>query len=485
MKGLGVGATQAGTYWPTLMRGTLSRIAMPSATELAADTVAVAANNRVQDGPASPSAPGRTTPSGIPAGITHVIYVMKENRTYDQILGDLEKGNGDPSLAIFGKDVTPNHHDLARRFVTFDNFHADAEISADGWSWTTGAYANSYITKNWPLDYNGYGRPYDFGGFGVDEKAGLPGEEPGTGFIWDAMARSGVDFRNFGLFVDNPVDLVDSMPGLLDHTDLAYPGWDLTVPDQVRIGRWLDVFSGYVAASQMPSMQFVYLPSDHTWATTTDARRPTAYVADNDLALGRLVEAVSHSAFWASTAIFVVEDDAQDGPDHVDAHRSIALAISPYTRTGAVDSRFYSSVSVLRTMELIFGVPPLSQFDAAATPMTGAFTARPDTTPYAALQPKVSLWAKNQSGDPMMAESGTIDFTEPDKIPMDLMNRILWQSVRGAGSSWHLQTSPLLTSTPLVPPIPEPLGSPPAATPVPTATPLPPAAGAVSERDDD
>jgi len=445
---MGVGATEAGTYWPTLMRGTLSRIAVPTASQLAVDTLRVAANNRVQDGPATPAAPGRTTTSGLPAGITHVIYVMKENRTYDQILGDLEKGNGAPSLAIFGQDVSPNHHQLARRFVTFDNFHADAEVSADGWSWATGAYANSFIAKNWPLDYNGYGYPYNFGGFGVDEQAGLPGEEPGKGFIWDAMARSGVDYRNFGLFVDNPVDLVESMPGLLDHTDPDYPGWDLKVPDQVRMDHWLNVFSGYVAARRMPSMQFVYLPSDHTYGTTQSARRPTAYVADNDLALGRLVEAVSHSSFWASTAIFVVEDDAQDGPDHVDAHRSIAFAISPYTRTGAVDSHFYSSVSVLRTMELIFGVPPLSQFDAASTPMTAAFSSHPDLTPYTALQPKVSLWATNQAGDPMTAESGAIDFSEPDRIPMDLMNRIIWQSVRGTGSTWQLPSTPQPSATP-------------------------------------
>jgi Phosphoesterase family len=184
----------------------------------------------------------------------------------------------------------------------------------------------------------------------------------------------------------------------------------------------------------MPSMQFVYLPSDHTWGTTPKARRPASYVADNDLALGKLVDAVSHSTFWASTAIFVVEDDAQDGPDHVDGHRSIAYAISPYTQHGSVDSTFYSSVSVLRTMELILGVPPLSQFDALATPMTAAFSNTPNLRPYNALTPEQNLWALNGKNAPMAADSLRIDFSEPDRIPMGTMNEIIWKSVRGADS---------------------------------------------------
>ena len=435
MKGLGAGPhLDPTTYWPAFMHGTLSTIPVPDAAQLAAYTAQVSANDRfgapptVPSGSVIPSAPGDATP------ITHVIYVMKENRTYDQILGDLGKGNGDPSLAIFGQDVTPNQHALARRFVTFDNFYADAEVSADGWSWTTGAYANGYIQRNWPVDYNGYGRPYDFGGFGEGTTAGLPGEHPGRGFLWDQLAAAGVPYRNFGFFVDNPVDLQPSIPGLLGHTDPQYPGWDLMVPDQVRIDRWLHVFQGYQARGSMPTMQFVYLPSDHTAGTTPRARRPDAMVADNDLALGRLVEAVSHSSFWGSTAIFSVEDDAQDGPDHVDAHRSTAFVISPYTQTGAIDSTFYSSVSVLRTMELVLGVPPMSQFDAVATPMSAAFSSTANLRPYTAVVPGVSLFAKNTFGTPMATASLRIDFSDPDLIPMRLMNRILWKAMRGPDS---------------------------------------------------
>lgn len=435
MKGLGAGPhLDPTTYWPAFMHGTLSTIPVPDAGQLAAYTAQVSANDRfgappgVPSGSVIPSGPGDSTP------ITHVIYVMKENRTYDQILGDLGKGNGDPSLAIFGQDVTPNQHALARRFVTFDNFYADAEVSADGWSWTTGAYANGYIQRNWPVDYNGYGRPYDFGGFGEGTTAGLPGEHPGRGFLWDQMATAGVPYRNFGFFVDDPVDLQPSIPGLLGHTDMKYPGWDLMVPDQVRIDRWLQVFQGYQARGSMPAMQFVYLPSDHTAGTTPRARRPDAMVADNDLALGRLVEAVSHSSFWGSTAIFAVEDDAQDGPDHVDGHRSTMFAISPYTQTGAIDSTFYSSVSVLRTMELIMGVPPMSQFDAVATPMSAAFSGTANLRPYTAVVPGVSLFAKNTFESPMAAASLRIDFSNPDLIPMRLMNRILWKAMRGPDS---------------------------------------------------
>ena len=434
MKGLGAGPSlDAKTYWPTLMRGTLSRIAVPDPSTLSAYTEQVWANDRfgttplVPAGSVIPSGPGDRSP------ITHVIYVMKENRTYDQVLGDLGKGNGDPSLAIFGQDVTPNHHALAERFVTLDNFYADAEVSADGWSWSNGAYANTYNQKNWPLDYNGYARPYDFGGFGDNERAGQPGGEPGRSYLWDDLAGHGIDYRNFGFFVDNPVDLQPSIPGLIGHTDLKYPGWDLYTMDQVRIDRWLRVFAHYVDSGSMPTMQFVYLPSDHTFGTTPRARKPTAYVADNDLALGRLVDAVSHSGFWASTAIFVVEDDSQDGPDHVEGHRSIAYAISPYTQTGRIDSTFYSTVSVLRTMELILGVPPMSQFDRAATPMTAAFSGTPNLRPYDAVMPAVSLTATNGANAPMAKASLSIDFSEPDRIPMRLMNEIIWKSVRGAG----------------------------------------------------
>jgi YVTN family beta-propeller protein len=420
-------------YWVSDERGTLSTIHVPNASQLAAYTAQVAQNDRF-DGSSSwsgsviPSTPGGPTP------ITHVIYVMKENRTYDQILGDLPKGNGDASLAIFGRTVTPNTHALSKRFVTLDNFYSDGDVSVDGWSWSNGAFVNDYLERNWPLDYGYYGRPEDFGGFGNNETAGQPGPRPGQSYLWDSLNRAGVDYENFGFFMDNPPDPQTSMPGLLGHTDMNYPGWDLSVPDQVRIDEWLNAFSGYVQRGSMPTMQFVYLPSDHTWSTTTSARTPTAYVADNDLALGRLVDAVSHSSFWASTAIFVVEDDTQDGPDHVNGHRMPALVISPYTQTGAVDSTFYSTASALRTMELILGVGPMTQFDATATPMTASFTSTPDYRPFDLLPPEVSLWQKNKATAAMATWSSTADFSSPDIANPRLENRAIWESVRGKDS---------------------------------------------------
>jgi len=420
-------------YWIDDMRGTLSTIPVPGASQLATYTGQVAQNDRFGGSPSwsgsvIPSQPGGSTP------ITHVIYVLKENRTYDQVLGDQRKGNGDASLAIFGEQVTPNTHALANRFVTLDNFYSDGDVSVDGWSWSNGAVSNGYLERNWPLDYGYYGRPEDFGGFGNNETAGQPGVHPGRSYLWDRLLAAGISYRNFGFFMDNPVDPQSSMPGLLGHTDMHYPGWDLSVPDQARIDEWLRVFGGYVQRDSMPTAQFVYLPSDHTWSTTTSARTPTAYVADNDLALGKLVDAVSHSQFWGSTAIFVMEDDTQDGPDHVSGHRMPALVISPYTQTGAVDSTFYSTASALRTMELILGVGPMTQFDATATPMTATFASTPDLQPFDFLPPQVNLWAKNKSTAPLAAWSTSADFSSPDIADPHQENVAIWKSVRGTGS---------------------------------------------------
>jgi YVTN family beta-propeller protein len=425
-------------YWIASMRGTASSIPVPDAATLAEYTAQVAANDyfyggsHTWSGSVIPSRPGGPTP------ITHVIYVMKENRTYDQVLGDLGQGNGDPSLAIFGGKVTPNTHALSKQFVTLDNFYSDGDVSVDGWTWSNGAFANDYLERNWPLDYGYYGRPEDFGGFGNNETAGQPGAVPGQSYLWDELNQAGIDYRNFGFFMDNPPDPQSSMAGLLGTTDMQYPGWDLSVPDQVRMNRWLHVFRGYEAGGSMPTMQFVYLPSDHTWSTTPGARRPTAYVADNDFALGRLVDAVSHSSFWRSTAIFVVEDDSQDGPDHVNGHRMPALVISPYTQTGGVDSTFYSTASALRTMELILGVGPMTQFDAVATPMTASFTMTPDYRPFDVLPPEVSLWAKNQSFAPMARWSANADFSHPDLENPTRENQAIWKSVRGRHSEMPL-----------------------------------------------
>jgi YVTN family beta-propeller protein len=431
LKGLGAGPAKD-DMWTGAIHGTLSRIPVPDAATLAAYTAQVRRNDRFDETPTSGGVIPR--PGGPASPIKHVIYVLKENRTYDQVLGDLKPGNGDPSLTLFGEEVTPNHHALARQFVTLDNFYADAEVSVDGWSWSNGAYANTYIEKNWPLEYGNWNRPDDMGGYGSIETAALPGEKPGEGFIWDQLARAGIDYVNFGFFVNNPPVVDASMRGLVGHTDPLYPGWDLDTTDQTRMARWLKVFAGYEASGQMPRVQFMTLPSDHTTGTKEGKRTPRAYLADNDLALGKLVETVSHSKFWADTAIFVVEDDAQDGPDHVDGHRTVAFAISPYTQTGKVDSTFYSSVSMLRTIELLTGVPPMSQFDAAAHPMVTAFTDKPNLTPYTARPPRIPLDETNGPEAPLARQSGALDFSKADRIPMALMNEILWKSVKGKDS---------------------------------------------------
>jgi YVTN family beta-propeller protein len=422
MKGLGIGPVAPDQYIAAMLSGTLSRIPVPDDRRLSDQTRQVWENVKLP-GPGGEHGPfggARVVPTrlGDPSVIKHVIYVMKENRTYDQVLGDLGRGNGDPTLAIFGEKVTPNHHALARQFVTFDNFYCDGEVSADGWTWSNAANANTYNQKNWPLDYGSAGRLYDFGGFGDPETAAFPGDSAEGPFLWDRLATRKISYRNYGFFVNTAPVEVDGMD----------------VPDQVRVDEWLREFREIERTRRMPAVQFVYLPRDHTVGTSPGAPTPAAMVADNDLALGRLVDAVSHSAFWPTTAIFVIEDDAQDGPDHVDGHRTVALAVSPYSQTGQIDSTFYSTVSMLRTMELIVGVGPMTQFDALATPMRAAFTGKANPVPYRALTPEQSLTELTPDTAPLAAASRRLDFSAPDRADRAVLNQAIWKSVRGAAS---------------------------------------------------
>jgi YVTN family beta-propeller protein len=370
---------------------------------------------------------------GEPSPIKHVIYVIKENRTYDQEFGSLGKGNGDPTLDLFGDDSAPNARALQRRFVTLDNLYASSEVSADGWSWSTEATANTYDQKNWPANYSGRGRGYDFEGTNLATAAS---KDPNNSYIWDRLARAGISFRNYGFWDTGtiPASVSPLEPELAATTDTQYPGYNLTITDQTRIAEWLKEFHGYETAGSLPAVQFVRLPNDHTAGTTPGRPTPKAMVADNDLALGKLVDAVSHSKFWATTAIFVIEDDAQNGPDHVDAHRTIAQVISPYSQTGRVDSTFYSTVSMLRTMELIVGLPPLTQFDAAATPMIDSFANKPDLTPYSAITPSQSLTETNGANAVMAAASARMSFGNADQAPEGQLNEAIWKSVKGANS---------------------------------------------------
>ncbi len=329
---------------------------------------------------------------GLPSPIKHVIYVVKENRTYDQVLGDLEGGEGKPELAVLGDAVTPNHHKLARQFVLFDNFHAAGDVSADGQNWSLAAIANDYVQKLWPSYYGRRRRVYDFEG-------GEPAALPTAGYLWTNALAAGVSVRNYGFWArrDGTRVKIDD-PALAAHTNSAFAPFDLDYSDQERVDEFLREFAEIEAAGKLPRLMMVRLPGDHTAGRTPGKPTARAMMADHDYALGRLVEGVSNSEAWARTAIFVVEDDAQDGADHVDSHRSPAFVVSPYAKHGFVDHAHYSTASVLRTIELILGLRPMTQFDAAAPPLADAFTATPDVRRYEAVKPKVSSDEKNPPG---------------------------------------------------------------------------------------
>ena len=329
---------------------------------------------------------------GVPAPIKHVIYVVKENRTYDQVLGDLERGHGKPELTVFDNAITPNHHKLASEFVLFDNFYTAGDVSADGQNWSVAAIANDYVQKLWPSYYGRRRRVYDFEG-------GEATAVPTAGYLWTNALAAGISVRNYGFWArrnGNQVRITD--PGLAAHTNSAFVPFDLDYSDQKRVDEFLREFAELDAAEELPQLMMVRLPGDHTAGRAPGKPTARAMMVDHDYALGRLVEAVSKSEVWGQTAIFVVEDDAQDGADHIDSHRSLAFVASPYAKRGFVDHAHYSTASVLRTIELILGLRPMTQFDAAAPPMAGAFTAEPDVRHYEAVKPKISRDEKNPPG---------------------------------------------------------------------------------------
>ncbi|HXJ55145.1 MAG TPA: alkaline phosphatase family protein [Verrucomicrobiae bacterium] len=369
---------------------------------------------------------------GGPSPIQYCIYIIKENRTYDQVLGDLPQGNGDPSLCLFPERLTPNHHAIAREFVLLDNFYVESEVSADGHEWTMGAYATDFVEKTWPLSY-GHNRHKKFpypaeGNFDIARPAG--------GYLWDRAREAGVSYRSYGEFVRNGKTTNDPasarVSALKDHFDPWCRSFDMDYPDVLRAERFISELHRFEKEGGMPRLQILRLPNDHTSGTTTNKITPSAAVADNDLALGRVVEAISRSKFWAQTAIFVVEDDAQNGPDHVDAHRTVAFVISPYTKRGAVDSTLYSTASMLRTVELILGLRPMSQFDAAAMPMYFSFLSKPNLRAYRARPANVDLNSRNPITAWGAELSRHMDLTKEDAADDLLLNEVIWRSVRGA-----------------------------------------------------
>lgn len=429
-----------GQYIGQLLQGTLSVIDVPDRaglkvhTQRAYDLTAYTDAKRL-----TPSNPPNVTPIpkrvGDPSPIKYVFYVIRENRTYDQILGDLEKGNGDPTLTIFGDDVTPNVHALARDYTVLDNFYVDAEVSYDGHAFSTGAYATDVVEKLWPTNYGRRGAGYlSEGGWGDRNEYGNLSAPP-AGYIWDFATRANISVRSYGEFAERSApgrDVEATVPGLKGKVHPSYPPYDLGIADGERVDVWLKEFREFEQRGGLPRLNIIRLGNDHTYGTTPGRPTPRAMVAENDAAVGRLVEAISSSRYWNESAIFIVEDDAQNGPDHVDSHRSVGLVISPFVRRQAVDSTLYTTSSVLRTMELILGLPPMSQYDAAATPMYNAFQATARATPFKALPARIPLDEKNDADAFGAAASLAMNFVEADMTPEYELNEIIWRSVRGA-----------------------------------------------------
>jgi YVTN family beta-propeller protein len=369
----------------------------------------------------------------------HVIYIIKENRSYDQVLGDMKEGDGDASLVFFPENVSPNHHALARRFGLFDRFFVNAETSAQGHNWSTAAYGTDYLEKTMPAVYSSRGRTYDYEGTNRDRVVDDDDDvnAPANGYLWDLAVRKKISLRNYGEFAGDSDDVHDGVAkeavglrrALRDTTSSDYPPFDMSIPDQRRADAWLREFRQYVERGSLPALEILRLPNDHTEGAAAGKPTPRAFMADNDLAVGRIVEAVSHSPNWRDTAIFIVEDDAQSGPDHVDSHRSVLLMISAWNRGGLVH-RFVNTTDVLATMEEILGLDSLSQFDHYGRPMRGLFAEQPDLTPYDAIKPGIALDEKNPESA-VAKQSALLDFSKPDKIDDATLNLILWRTIKG------------------------------------------------------
>lgn len=414
-------------YIGALMKGTLSIIDEPTKRQQAAYSQQVYANtpyNKANELSTTGEA-GNPIPMkvGEPSPIKYVFYVLKENRTYDQVFGDIPQGNGDSTLCLFGERITPNQHKLAKDFVLFDNFYVDAEVSADGHNWSMGAHANDYLEKTWPT---GYGRRG-----GVTEGMGRRQiANDRDGFIWDFCKRAGVSYRSYGVFVDKDKGNIPALDA--QHVCQSFTTFYVNkTKDTTRINQWKRDFDSLLVANAVPQLSTIRIGNDHTHGLAVGEMTPMACVADNDLAVGMLVEHISKSKIWNQSAIFILEDDAQNGPDHVDAHRSPALVISPYTKRGFVDHTMYSTSGMLRTIELILGLPPMSQYDAGATPMWRSFTASPNYGTFTALPSTIDLNALNTVWTPSARKSEGLDFTDVDRIDDRLFNEILWKGIRG------------------------------------------------------
>ena len=435
--------------------GSISIVKIPDMTLLSKMTELVAQNNNLGKNPkALAAAVSKNVPvplvSTQQSPIRHVLYIIKENRTYDQVFGDMKQGDGDTSLVLFGRDVTPNHHKLAETFVLLDNFYCSGVLSADGHQWTNEAYVTDYLEKSFGNFTRSY--PYD----GDDALA-----YASSGFIWDNVLRKNLSFRNYGEFVEAQItpksatfsevyhDFIKgtthvaikakaNMEQLIPYTSPAFIGFPINVPDVYRAAEFLKEFREFEKNGNFPNFMIMLLPADHTSGTRPGLPTPRAAVADNDLALGQIVEAISNSKFWKETCIFVTEDDPQAGLDHVDGHRTVGMVISPYTKRGEVVSSYYSQINMVRTIENILGVAPMNQLDNAAEPMSDCFREKPDFTPYKLVKNNIPLDELNPpinelSGKKLSWAKKSLeqDLDDYDRIDEDTFNRIIWHAVKG------------------------------------------------------
>jgi YVTN family beta-propeller protein len=422
-------ANQPVQYIGSLFKGSLSFIPIPTMNELEKYSKQVYKNTPYNKNKEALAAGefGNPIPQKVGASspIKYVFYVIKENRTYDQVLGDMKEGNGDSSLCLFGEKITPNLHALARNFVLLDNFYDDAEVSADGHNWSTAAYATDYVEKTWPTNYSGRGGTYDYEG--TREIA-----YPAKGFIWDYCKRAGISYRNYGEFVHDGKEPI--LPSIVDHFCPGFPDFDLSIQDVYREKIWEHDFDSLLANNALPKFSTLRYPDDHTSGMRKGAYSPYAAAADNDLAVGRFIEHISNSSIWKESAIFIVEDDAQNGPDHVDAHRSTAYLIGPYVKRNFVDHTMYSTSGLLRTIELILGLPPMSQYDAAAMPLFRSFTATPDFTSYTTIPANVDIEERNTAWNKLAKESAKFNLAVEDAAPDVPFNEVIWKSIKGENS---------------------------------------------------
>ncbi|MDE3235211.1 MAG: bifunctional YncE family protein/alkaline phosphatase family protein [Bacteroidota bacterium] len=415
-------------YIGGLFKGTLSIIPTPTEKQLSVYSQAVYSNTPYNKSKelVTVGEEGNPIPHkvGDPSPIKYVFYIIKENRTYDQVLGDLPQGNGDKNLCLFGEKITPNLHAIAKEFVLLDNFYADGEVSADGHNWSLGAYATDYLEKTWVTSYGGRGGSYD-----AEGNRAIANNK--KGFIWDHAKRAGVSYRTYGEFADN---YKPNIPVLKDHFCPYFTSWDQKVRDTTRVGQWKRDFDSLVAANALPQLNTLRLINDHTEGLNLGRPTPAAHCADNDLAVGMFIEHLSKSPVWKESVVFIVEDDAQNGPDHVDAHRTTAYVAGGFVKRGFVDHTMYSTSSMLRTIELILGIPPMSQYDAAATPMWHSFQSTADEKGFVAKPLGWDINEKNTAVNAWQQMSEKFDFSKEDRVPDRQLTEVIWKAMKGVGA---------------------------------------------------